>query len=99
MFIVKTGHNRIITNVFRETAIIYDDEVDSVAHKIQIAHLIAREMVHQWLNIRMNPASWWSYHWLYEGLATLFGIDIINEVLFLYVNIMLFRFSIKTKCY
>ncbi|XP_070155699.1 aminopeptidase N-like [Polyergus mexicanus] len=65
---------------YRETALTYDDEVDSVAHKIQIAHLIAREMVHQWLNIRMNSASWWSYHWLYEGIATLLGIDIINKI-------------------
>ncbi|XP_050449677.1 uncharacterized protein LOC126850576 [Cataglyphis hispanica] len=65
---------------YRETSVVYDNEVDSITHKIGIAHLITREMVHQWLNIRMNSSSWWSYHWLYEGLATLFGTDIINQI-------------------
>ncbi|KAL6446046.1 hypothetical protein ACFW04_001007 [Cataglyphis niger] len=74
VFSINIKHHR------SETTVVYDNEVDSIAHKREIAHLIAREMIHQWSHFRMNSASWWSYHWLYEGFATLFGADIVNQI-------------------
>lgn len=75
--------------IFRETDIIYDDEIDSVARKIEITHLIARKMAHQSFPL---CSSWWSDHWLYEGIAALLGTEIVNKVPFLYINKMIFRF-------
>ncbi|KAL6446043.1 hypothetical protein ACFW04_001007 [Cataglyphis niger] len=81
VFSINIKHHRsyiALSNM--ETTVVYDNEVDSIAHKREIAHLIAREMIHQWSHFRMNSASWWSYHWLYEGFATLFGADIVNQI-------------------
>ncbi|XP_025268327.1 aminopeptidase N-like [Camponotus floridanus] len=62
----------------RETAIMYDKEVDSFAHKIEVACLIACQVAYQWFGITVSP-SWWSYHWLNQGLATLLGIEVLHK--------------------
>jgi len=68
--------------VFRESAIIYDEELYSVGRKIEVARLIARKIAYQWFGNVVNP-SWWSDAWMNEGIATLFGMDAINKVIFL----------------
>jgi len=47
-----------------------------------VARLIARKIAYQWLGNAVNP-SWWSDAWMNEGIATLFGMDAINKVIFL----------------
>ncbi|GAB1860181.1 Aminopeptidase N [Camponotus japonicus] len=64
--------------LYREAAVIYDEELDSLAHKIEVACLIARQVAYQWFGITVSP-SWWSYHWLNQGIATLLGIDALHK--------------------
>ncbi|XP_029672009.1 glutamyl aminopeptidase-like [Formica exsecta] len=63
----------------RETSIMYDENLHSVAHKINVARLIGREMIYQWFGHLINQ--FWSSHlWLIDGLTMLFGTDIINSI-------------------
>ncbi|XP_011250719.2 aminopeptidase N [Camponotus floridanus] len=64
--------------LYRETDVIYDEELDSLAHKIEVACLIARQVAYQWFGITVSP-SWWSYHWLNQGIATLLGINALQK--------------------
>ncbi|GAB1867936.1 Aminopeptidase N [Camponotus japonicus] len=64
--------------LYRETAIIYDEKIDSLAHKIEVACLIARQIAYQWFDNTVSP-SWWSHYWLNQGIATLLGIDILDK--------------------
>ncbi|XP_072767146.1 aminopeptidase N-like [Anoplolepis gracilipes] len=61
-----------------ETDIIYDKNLDSVAHKIKVAQLIGRKMAYQWFADKINPF-WSSELWLIDGLTTLYGIDVIDS--------------------
>ncbi|XP_072750367.1 aminopeptidase N-like [Anoplolepis gracilipes] len=63
----------------RETDIIYDKNLDSVAHKIKVAQLIGRKMAYQWFVNVINPFSS-SELWLIDGLTTLYGIDAIDSI-------------------
>jgi len=65
--------------IFRENTIIYDEKLDSIAHKVEVAQLIGYKMTYQLFGNIVSP-SWWSYLWLHEGLSVLFGIDAINKV-------------------
>ncbi|XP_072745099.1 aminopeptidase N-like [Anoplolepis gracilipes] len=62
-----------------ETDIIYDENLDSVAHKIEVARLIGRKMAYQWFADIINPF-WSSELWLIDGLTTLYGIDAIDSI-------------------
>ncbi|XP_072754641.1 aminopeptidase N-like [Anoplolepis gracilipes] len=64
----------------RESNVIYNENLDSVAHKIEVARLIGRKMTYQWFADVINP-SWSSELWLIDGLTTLYGIDAINSIL------------------
>ncbi|CAL1676412.1 unnamed protein product [Lasius platythorax] len=65
--------------IIRETNIIYDENVHSVAQKIEVARLVARGVAYQWFGNLISP-SWSSYSWLYDGLTTLFGMDALDAV-------------------
>ncbi|XP_072752778.1 uncharacterized protein [Anoplolepis gracilipes] len=65
----------------RETDIIYDENLDSVAHKIEVARLIGRKMAYHWFADIINPF-WSSELWLIDGLTTLYGIDAIDSILY-----------------
>ncbi|XP_029672004.1 glutamyl aminopeptidase-like isoform X2 [Formica exsecta] len=58
----------------RETNIMYDKNLHSVAHKINIARLIGREITYQWFGNLVDPL------WLIDGLSMLFGIDTLNSI-------------------
>ncbi|XP_072767118.1 glutamyl aminopeptidase-like isoform X2 [Anoplolepis gracilipes] len=62
-----------------ETDIIYDENLDSVAHKIKVARLIGRKMAYQWFADIINSV-WLSELWLIDGLTTLYGIDAIDSI-------------------
>ncbi|KAL6429148.1 hypothetical protein ACFW04_008124 [Cataglyphis niger] len=64
---------------YRETDIMYNKKIDTLARKIKVASLVARKMAHQWFGNLVSP-SWWSYLWLNDGIATLLGIDAIDKV-------------------
>ncbi|XP_072748598.1 aminopeptidase N-like isoform X3 [Anoplolepis gracilipes] len=62
-----------------ETDIIYDRNLDSVAHKIKVARLIGRKVAHQWF-ADVNP--FWSFElWLIDGLTTMYGLYAINTIM------------------
>ncbi|XP_072753456.1 aminopeptidase Ey-like isoform X1 [Anoplolepis gracilipes] len=61
----------------REIDIIYDENLHSVAHKIEVELLIARETIHQWFYNLINPF-YSSYLWLINGLTTFFGMYAVN---------------------
>ncbi|XP_072750378.1 aminopeptidase N-like [Anoplolepis gracilipes] len=63
----------------RKTDIIYDENLDSVAHKIEVARLIGRKMAYQWFADIINPF-WSSELWLIDGLTTLFGLYAIDSI-------------------
>ncbi|XP_072754356.1 aminopeptidase Ey-like [Anoplolepis gracilipes] len=68
---------RLVLN--REIDIIYDENLHSVAHKIEVARLIARETIHQWFCNLINP--FYSSHlWLIDGLTTLFGMYAVHSI-------------------
>lgn len=67
-------------NIFREKDIIYNEEIHSIAHKIELSRLIGRKVVGQLFGIDGSPF-WWSYMWLNEGISTLFGLYTIDQVI------------------
>ncbi|KAL6418232.1 hypothetical protein ACFW04_012252 [Cataglyphis niger] len=60
----------------KETNIMYDENLHSVAHKIKVAQLIGRATIYQWFVNLVNPM-WSSYLWFIDGLV-LFAIDAIH---------------------
>lgn len=75
--------------VFREAAITYNEKLESVGRKVDVARLIAQKIAYQWYSNLVSPV-WWSDAWLYEGLTTLLATDAINEVGFLKLLLMLY---------
>ncbi|XP_029665619.1 glutamyl aminopeptidase-like [Formica exsecta] len=63
----------------RETSIIYDENLHSVAHKIEAARLIARGITYQWFGNLINQP-WMSDLWLSDGLTTLFEMEAVNAI-------------------
>ncbi|XP_018405347.1 PREDICTED: aminopeptidase Ey-like, partial [Cyphomyrmex costatus] len=63
---------------YRESDILYIEELYSVGRKVDIARLIAQKIAYQWYGNLVSPR-WWSDAWLYEGLTTLLATDAINK--------------------
>ncbi|XP_011630366.1 aminopeptidase M1-like isoform X2 [Pogonomyrmex barbatus] len=70
--------NKLQFVLYREEDIIYNEEINSIARKIELSRIIGRKVVGQLFDTAISP-SWWSYMWLNEGIATLFGVYIINQ--------------------
>ncbi|KAL6264862.1 hypothetical protein P5V15_004957 [Pogonomyrmex californicus] len=66
--------------VFREEDIIYNEKIDPIARKIELSRIIGRKVVGQLFGTAVSP-SWWSCMWLNEGIATLFGVYTINQIM------------------
>lgn len=64
---------------FRRESIVCKIEKDLVVQKINVARLVASGVVHQWFGNLVSPSSW-SYLWLNDGIATLFGTDTVDKV-------------------
>ncbi|XP_011631408.1 leucyl-cystinyl aminopeptidase-like [Pogonomyrmex barbatus] len=66
--------------VFREEDIIYNEKIDPIARKIESSRKIGRKVVGQLFGTAVSP-SWWSCMWLNEGIAMLFGVYTINQIM------------------
>ncbi|XP_025264593.1 aminopeptidase N [Camponotus floridanus] len=65
---------------YRETDIIYDDELDPVARKMRIARLIARGMTQKYIGNLLNP-SYCFHQWLNEGFIMYLQEYILEKAL------------------
>ena len=54
---------------YRDTALLWDPAVNTVAQLQRVSVVIAHELAHQWFG-NLVTAAWWSNLWLNEGFAT-----------------------------
>ncbi|KYN19648.1 Glutamyl aminopeptidase [Trachymyrmex cornetzi] len=60
-----------------EADLIYDEKLDSVMRKMEVARLIAPKIAYQWFSNSLS--SDWSNFWLHDALATMFGEEAIAK--------------------
>ncbi|KYN22233.1 Glutamyl aminopeptidase, partial [Trachymyrmex cornetzi] len=72
-----------------ESNLIYDETLDPVIRKMEVARLIAPKIAYQWFSNLLS--SDWSYLWLHDALATMFGEEAVvksfnnSEILDLFI--------------
>jgi len=66
--------------IFRETDIMYNEELDTTARKMIIALSVVRRMIQKYIGNLFNP-SYWFHVWLNEGFIVFFQTYIIHEVI------------------
>lgn len=64
---------------YRESALLYDPRVTSVASKQYIATVISHELSHQWFGNLVTMA-WWDDLWLNESFATVMEYICVNAL-------------------
>lgn len=67
---------------FRETRIIYNEELDSAARKIEVTRSVAHEVAHHWFGNLVSPF-WWSFLWINDGITKLLAVDAVSKVVYL----------------
>jgi len=66
--------------IFRETDIMYNEELDTIARKMIIAPSVVRRMIQKYVGNLFNPF-YWFHVWLNEGFIVFFQAYIIHEVI------------------
>ncbi|XP_011061466.1 PREDICTED: aminopeptidase M1-like, partial [Acromyrmex echinatior] len=60
-----------------ETDLMYDEKLDSVMRKMEVARLIASKIVYQWFNNILSSS--WSHLWIYDAFANIFGEEAVAK--------------------
>ncbi|KYN50646.1 Glutamyl aminopeptidase, partial [Trachymyrmex septentrionalis] len=61
------------------TNVLYDEKLDFIAWKFEMAFMIARKIAHQYIgNLIAQPS--WFYLWLNEGIAAFLAMKTVNQV-------------------
>jgi tricorn protease interacting factor F2/3 len=63
---------------FRENLLLHFADITSKAGKQRIFEVIAHEIAHQWFGNLVSPSDW-TYLWLNESFATLFGNRVVSH--------------------
>ena len=79
----KILHVRTIIIISREADLMYDEKLDPVMRKMEVARLIASKIVYQWFNNILSSS--WSHLWLYDAFTNIFGEEAVAKV-FIFLN-------------
>ncbi|EGI60109.1 Aminopeptidase N [Acromyrmex echinatior] len=60
-----------------EADLMYDEKLDPVMRKMEVARLIASKIVYQWFNNILSSS--WSHLWIYDAFANIFGEEAVAK--------------------
>ncbi|XP_018378023.1 PREDICTED: aminopeptidase N-like [Trachymyrmex cornetzi] len=64
--------------LYRETDVLYDEKLDFIAWKLEVAFMIARKIAHEYVGNLIAQPSWFHF-WLNEGIATFMAMKTVDQ--------------------
>ncbi|RLU25721.1 hypothetical protein DMN91_001878 [Ooceraea biroi] len=83
--------------LYKESLVTYDEEIDSSAHKREVASTLARGMVYQAIDNAITLSEW-SHLWFKKGLAPLLHVELLDEIFPKWRFLDLFVVQVQQDC-